>query len=266
MEWLTTPRENPPQMAVFDFDGTISTLRQGWETIMRPLMLEVIAPGGADDALEREVDDYIDRSTGIQTVYQMQWLAERVKSYGQNPVCADAWDYKDEYNRRLKTYIRDRLNAVRSGAVPPEEFLIAGSVEFLQRLKKSGTKLYVASGTDHEDVVSEVAVLALSGFFDGIAGAPHRQAACSKEAVIRNLLEKQNMLGQALMVVGDGKVEITLGKEAGAFTVGTATDEAVRRGINEVKRRRLIEAGADLIIGDFTGAADIFTAWKEEEV
>ena len=67
--------------ALFDFDGTISTLRYGWESVMEPLMLEMITGGGpADDELVSEVRDYIDQSTGIQTYYQMLWLAETVKS------------------------------------------------------------------------------------------------------------------------------------------------------------------------------------------
>ena len=55
--------------AVFDFDGTLSKLRAGWETVMQPMMCELI-PG---DAIEVKslVDEYIDNSTGIQTILQM---------------------------------------------------------------------------------------------------------------------------------------------------------------------------------------------------
>ena len=51
------------QAAIFDFDGTFSTLRCGWEEVMRPMMLEYIGGGQADDALRRRVDEYIDQST-----------------------------------------------------------------------------------------------------------------------------------------------------------------------------------------------------------
>ena len=33
--------------ALFDFDGTISVIRRGWETIMIPMMLEMICDGQA---------------------------------------------------------------------------------------------------------------------------------------------------------------------------------------------------------------------------
>lgn len=51
---------------------------------MRPLMLEMIDPQNpTDPALQQEVDKYIDQSTGIQTVYQMEWLAQKVAQQGE---------------------------------------------------------------------------------------------------------------------------------------------------------------------------------------
>ena len=102
MEILHAAARNPVRAVLFDFDGTISTLRCGWESVMKPLMLEMISGGAWDDALEREVDDYINESAGIQTIHQMKWLAEAVRSHGRNPGApTDPWQYKAEYNRRL---------------------------------------------------------------------------------------------------------------------------------------------------------------------
>ena len=39
-----TPR-TPVRAVLFDFDGTVSTLRCGWEAVMKPLMLEMISGG-----------------------------------------------------------------------------------------------------------------------------------------------------------------------------------------------------------------------------
>lgn len=45
MEILSNLESERPKLKVtlFDFDGTISTLRCGWEDIMEPLMLEIIS-------------------------------------------------------------------------------------------------------------------------------------------------------------------------------------------------------------------------------
>jgi len=63
--------------AVFDNDGTISTLRQGWEKIMAPVMIKAILGDKyetADETLyhkvRKRVFDYIDKSTGVQTIVQ----------------------------------------------------------------------------------------------------------------------------------------------------------------------------------------------------
>ena len=54
-----------------------------------------------------------------------------------------------------------------------------------------------------------------------------------------------------LVTFGDGFVEIEDTKAVGGVAVGVASDEVNRQGIDEWKRGRLIEAGADLIIPDF---------------
>jgi hypothetical protein len=59
-----------------------ATLRCGWETVMAALMRELLGGSEPDEALERLIDDYIDTSTGIQTIFQMQWLAEQVRARG----------------------------------------------------------------------------------------------------------------------------------------------------------------------------------------
>ena len=113
-------------------------------------------------------------------------------------------------------------------------------------------KLYVASGTDHPDVLREAGALGLTQYFTQIAGAPVGSESCSKEKVIAQLMEQESLQGALFAVIGDGRVEIRLGREAGARTLGLASDEAARRGVNPVKRGRLLSAGADAICGDFT--------------
>lgn len=245
--------------AIFDFDGTFSTLRHGWEQVMRPLMLECISGDPAEaasDALKAEVDAYIDTSTGIQTVYQMRWLRDRVEAEGRGVPGRDEWWYKAEYNRRLMEQVSGRLRALESGEAKPEDFLIRGAVEFLHALRERGAEVYLASGTDHCDVVREAAALGVADAFTQVRGAPEHMAACSKEAVIRQLMEERGIAGERMLIVGDGKVEIALGAQAGALTLGAATDEGARSGWNGAKYDRLVNAGADAMTGDFedTGA------------
>lgn len=251
-----------PKVAVFDFDGTISTLRLGWENIMEPLMIEMIVGStSVDEGIIREVREYINVSTGIQTIFQMQWLLETIKRYGRNPnVQDDPWWYKEQYNLRLMERVKKRKRSILNGEKLPEDFLIKGSRVFLDHLRNNNVELFVASGTDHPDVLKEVEVLGLKDYFSEIAGAPIGQVNCSKEAVFKKIISENKLHGSEVVVIGDGKVEIKLGRTIGARTLGMATDEEKRTGVNPVKRERLINAGANAISGDFSELNDIL-AW-----
>ena len=235
----------PVTTVLFDFDGTISTLRNGWEMVMEPLMVELLG----EDSIEL-VRTYISESTGVQTIHQMKWLANEVKK--RHGSAESPWVYKAEYNRRLMENVSKRRASLSDGSAKREDYLIAGSDALLRELKGRGVDLLVASGTDDPDVKAEVSLLGLDKHFFHVAGAPVGVESCSKDAVIRGLLSS-GVSGQRLAVVGDGKVEIAIGRENGARTLGLASDENARKGINAVKQERLAKAGADIITGDFLG-------------
>jgi len=245
--------------ALFDFDGTVSLLREGWQQVMIPYFTEVLsaaAPGRDPDEVCRSVTDFVDMLTGKQTIFQCRKLAEEVAEAGGKP--ADPYEYKREYLRRLMERIAGRLDALRSGGADPAQFLVPGSREFLGRLKSRGVKLYVASGTDEADVLEEARLLGLDRFFDGgVYGALDSVTACSKELVIKRILEENKLEGAELVGFGDGFVEIQLVKEAGGYAVAAATDEANRAGVNAWKRARLLKAGADAVIPDFSGYEEL---------
>jgi len=249
---------NPVKAVLFDFDGTISTLRHGWEKIMEPLMIELLG----EDARET-IRVYIDESTGIQTIFQMKWLAQQVEA--RQGKAQDPWEYKAEYNRRLMEMVKKRRDTLANGSASREDYMIAGSEAILKALTGMGAKLYVASGTDDPDVKAEVEALGLTKYFTKIAGAPIGKENCSKEKVIRDLLDT-GIPGGELAVVGDGKVEIMVGRENGARTLGLASNEEARQGIDLVKRERLVRAGADVIVGDFLDKDQLIKFFSGEQV
>jgi phosphoglycolate phosphatase-like HAD superfamily hydrolase len=242
--------------ALFDFDGTISVLRQGWEEVMIPMMVEAICgdqPGVPQ--VEQEVRDYIDYSSGILTIRQMQWLAEAVERYGLagDPLSAGA--YKAQYLERLMESVRRRIADLAGGHTSAEENMIAGSQVFLAGLTRRGVKLYLASGTDHPDVMREASALGVAQFFDGrIYGALEANENHAKERVIQQILDENQLAGEELLIVGDGPVEIREGKKRQALTLGMATHEVARHGWNPRKLDRLKNAGADLLAPDFSQA------------
>ena len=239
--------------ALFDFDGTLSLIREGWQGVMIPMIVGALLETPRHESQERIeeiVTDFVAELTGEQTIYQMMRLAEEVERRGGE--ARDPLEYKREYLARLWDRIEGRVVALEGGGAAPEEFLVAGAREVLEALKERGVELYLASGTDQDDVVREVGALGLTRYFEErIFGARERYWELSKEKLIAQIVGEHGTDGAELVTFGDGYVEIEQTKRAGGVAVGVASDEARREGVDEWKRERLIRAGADVIVPDF---------------
>src|SRR5436309_6285372 len=83
---------------LFDFDGTLSLLREGWPQVMIPMMVEVLRQTGTSETeaeLAEAVEDFVMRLNGRQTIYQMIQLADEVGRRGRTPL--DPLLYKHRY-------------------------------------------------------------------------------------------------------------------------------------------------------------------------
>jgi len=249
--------------AIFDHDGTISTLREGWEEVMEPMMIHAILGARykeADEAVYHRVvnrvREFIDRSTGIQTLVQMEGLVSLVEEFGLVPVqeIRDAHGYKRDYNNALMDKVRRRSGKLEKGQLSPDDFSIKNAIPFLHRLREAGVYLYLASGTDEEDVREEAQAMGYADLFDqGIYGSVGDPAHDAKRVVLDRILADVGPdASDQLVVFGDGPVEIRETCKRGGRAVGIASDEIRRFGLNAAKRTRLIKAGAHLIIPDYS--------------
>jgi phosphoglycolate phosphatase-like HAD superfamily hydrolase len=248
--------------AIFDHDGTLSTLRQGWEKIMELMMLQAILgerlktiPTDIFHRIEADVRAFIDATTGIQTLAQMKGLIGLVREYGYVPEAEilDEHDYKAIYNRELLKIVNLRVQKIERGELEPVDFEIKGARQFLERLHAAGVKLYLASGTDEDDVETEAAVMGYARFFTGgIHGAVGDLKVEAKRVVVERIIQASGIAGNELLVVGDGPVELREGGRHNALRLGVASNELCRCGLDMTKRSRLIRAGADLVISNFS--------------
>src|SRR6266571_4510880 len=88
--------------ALFDFDGTLSLIREGWQGVMIPYFVEELLATPKHEAheeIEETVRDFVERLTGKQTIYQCFQLEEEVRKRGGAP--REPLEYKREYLRRL---------------------------------------------------------------------------------------------------------------------------------------------------------------------
>lgn len=238
--------------ALFDFDGTISLIREGWQGVMIPMMVEILLQAPRHESKEELyviVTDYVERLTGKQTIYQMIQLREEVRKRGGEPLAPQA--YKQVYYERLMQHIEGRLVALKLGQVGAKELMVPGALAMLETLHARNVTCYLASGTDEPYVLDEAAALGIIPYFAGIYGALDDYENYSKKMVIERIITGNGLAGSEFVSFGDGFVEIEDTKAAGGIAVGVASNEATRCGINEWKRQRLIQAGADLIVPDF---------------
>jgi rfaE bifunctional protein kinase chain/domain len=249
--------------AIFDNDGTISTLREGWETIMEPVMIRAILGDGWKTAEEKlffqvqdRVREYIDKTTGVQTLVQMQGLVDMVKEFGVVPAAElkDADGYKTLYNRELQAMVSRRLAKLERGELCVEDYTLKGALPMLKALHAAGVKLHLASGTDEVDLVAEAKSLGHGPLFEGrIHGAVGNVSIEAKKVVLEKILaEISAKEAGSLVAFGDGPVEIRETKRRGGYAIGVASDELRRFGANPRKRTRVIRAGADLVVPDFS--------------
>ena len=262
-----TTLERPPSCALFDFDGTLSLIREGWLEVMIAMMVEVLRQTGTEESeedLTRLTMQFVKDLTGRQTIYQMIQLAGEVAARGAQP--EDAQTYKKEYLERMMKKIHGRRENLRSGAQEPREMLVPFTREALEALQTRGVDLYLASGTDEEYVREEVELLGLGVFFGNqIYGAVADYKNFSKQLVIERILREKDVDGSVLIGFGDGYVEIENVKLVGGTAVAVATDETGRSGRPDPwKRERLIQAGADFVIPDFRDCEVLFRhLWRE---
>ncbi len=260
IEIVRRPEGRRFRFVLFDFDGTLSLLREGWQRVMIPMMVEVLGPVATRldrDALTRLVTEDVEQTTGLPTIRQMMRLADRVGEFGGSPRYPKA--YKAEYLRRLRAHIKGRREALTAGQAAPDEMLLAGARPFLETLAGRDLVLGLASGTDEPDVLEEARLLEIDRYFGPhLYGAREDDEASSKGAVIGRMLAENRIPGDELLVFGDGFVEIADGKAAGGYAVAVASDEVAGGGrINAWKRDRLLRAGADMVVADYLCRDDL---------
>jgi phosphoglycolate phosphatase len=261
-------RPNPApgrlRFAVFDFDGTLSLLRTGWQRVMADLMVEALqaTPRAEPVAqLRTRTAEPVFGMAGRPTIIQMQWLVDEVKQRGGSPQTAEA--YKHQYLVRLSERIHHRAD-LEAGRQPPERFRVPGALEFVGALHARGVACTIASGTDEIAVQEEATLLGLAPLIADIRGA-REDGSDAKRVVIDRLAAKHHLATGELAMIGDGRAEIEYARAANGFAIGVASTENERHDIDARKRSLLIAAGADVIIPDFSQPAELLAyLWPAE--
>lgn len=242
---------------LFDFDGTLSLVREGWPQIMLDLFLGWLpsVPGESEAELRGELMAEIMQRTGKPTIDQMIRLAERIRERGGQP--AEPEWYKQQFKAQLEKRRSVRTTALASGTAMVDSLLIHQVRPLLDHLESLGLQLYLASGTDDAAVKYEAELLDLTRYFGHhIFGALEDPNEFSKPLVVERMLRDDKITGNQLLAFGDGVAEIEAVKAVGGLAIAVASDEA-NNGSGRVdpwKHKLLLSIGADIVIPDYREA------------
>jgi phosphoglycolate phosphatase len=247
---------------VFDFDGTLSLLREGWARIMAELGRDHLAAARLIREPEPGLLTYLEREmlmlSGKPSIFQMRRLTEEVAARGGLAPDPDAM--LAEFLKRLLANIQSRIDDLNSGKVPASAWTVPGTHAILDELQRRGVLLVLASGTDRAFVEHDLKLLDLARYFGDRVFAPANNTPnFSKRDVIEGLI-RGGIPGDQLLGFGDGYSETVEMKRIGGVTIGVASVEPPQTGVNAVKRAMLIELGADVIVPDYRNAREL-VAW-----
>jgi phosphoglycolate phosphatase len=232
------------RLAVFDFDGTLSLLREGWATIMARQGLELLD----DPTREAELELEMLMLSGKPSIVQMQRLVEIAQAAGR-PHPTDA-ELLQQFQQRLAGILNARLNAVAGS--PRGAFCVPGASEILDEFKLLGIPCVLLSGTKKDYVLAEAELLGVLHYFGGEVYAPEENnSTFTKIDVLTKLMKQHGLEGAQLIGFGDGYAETVAVQELGGYVVGLATRDIGEDGLHPMKEEMLYRLGADIVLPNY---------------
>lgn len=153
------------------------------------------------------------------------------------------------YEAVLNGYCRDKN--LEKAKKSRESFQVNGSMEFMKFLKDHGVKNYFVTGAVvekgmgmHEEVETLGYNIGEGQLVEDIIGSTWTEK-IPKEAVMKRLRKELNIEGKNVLVVGDGRAEISAGCEMGALVISRLPKEAT------YQRKLHKELGTNIIIEDY---------------
>jgi phosphoglycolate phosphatase-like HAD superfamily hydrolase len=259
-EVRSKPAISQIRCVVLDYDGTLTTLRRGWDKILSTYAREAINPGSAEVVPELEksilyLTEHAGGTTPKQLMSRLVSLIEEFQFIPQEKIGSIDF-YAREFSVIFQAAIDKRIENFHAEG---ESYVINGVRPLLEFL--SGNKIlnYVVTGSSKPAVSLELEKLEMMHHFIDVYGASLETIGNLKEDAIKEIMERHSLKASEILVIGDGSTEIRAAETFGLPSVGIASDEHTG-GMCQGKRESLIKLGADVIIADYTHFEDLW-AW-----
>lgn len=167
------------------------------------------------------------------------------------------------YEQVLRKFCRDKnLQLAKDN---PAEWLVPGSMDFLEMLHSNGVKNYFItgavvgkngqeySGTMYEELQALDFEIGENQIIDELYGSDWGLKK-SKEQIMKEICDKENISGENILIIGDGRSEISAGVSLGALCISRLSEKA--------ERQRSIHhgLGTNIILSDYLSICDILTS------
>lgn len=231
-----------------------------------------------------ETDRFCEESAGLSALTQMEWAIRRAIEERQITISCDMFvnsqkiqriwngeEISDDlpetpemqqflsvnaprlfrlYERILNGYCRNHNLAV--AAHSPELYRVPGSLAFLEYLKQNGVKNYFVTGAVVEKGKGMFQEIETLGYTIGngclaedIIGSTWDEK-LPKNVIMNRLLQTLAISGDQVLIVGDGRAEISAGVSMGAVTVSRLPKTSLyQRSLHQ-------KLGTNLIFPDYT--------------
>ncbi len=284
-------REWPPVMSICLYDVIVNGLSEDFDSEENAKRLIDLA--GTKEL--PETDRFCVESAGLSALTQMEWAIRRSVEEGNIKVSCDAgtnseiikriWNgeeifdafpeteemilmLKDKtprlfklYEAVLNGYCRDKN--LEKAKQKPQSFQVPGSMDFIKFLKDNGVKNYFVTGAVVEKGMGMFEEVEALGYKIGegelaenIIGSTWTEK-MPKEMVMKKLLKTLGIDGKNVLVVGDGRAEISAGAEMGSVVISRLPKSA------EYQRKLHKELGTNIIVEDYL-AQELFEILKGE--
>jgi len=239
-----------------------------------------------DTEVLEETDKFCIESAGLSALTQMEWAIRRnqeltngkYNSEINSDIIKRIWageekfedfdepkeylDYLNEktpklfwvYEQVLNRFCRDKN--LKEAKENPDKFLIKGSMEFMNYLHNKGIKNYFVTGA-----VVDKSIVPPMGMYEEVLGLGFEigeglpvedilgstwDEKIPKDEVMRRLVKELGIKGENVLVIGDGRSEISAGVALGAVTISILPENATRQ------RELHTELGTNMIVSDYT--------------
>lgn len=274
-------RNWPPVMSRVLYDTAVNGIPDNLES--EDNIERLVSLCGTEEL--EETDKFCIESAGLSALTQMEWAIRRnqeltngkYNSKTNSEIIELIWkgeekfesfnepkeylDYLNEktpklfwvYEQVLNRFCRDKN--LKEAKENPEKFLIRGSMEFMNYLHSNGIKNYFVTGAVvdksieppmgmYEEVLGLGFEIGEGKAVEDILGSTWDEK-IPKDEVMRRLVQELGIKGENVLVVGDGRSEISAGVALGAVTISILPESAKRQ------RELHTELGTNMIISDY---------------